>query len=240
MLDFHSHILPGIDDGSKSPEMSVEMSHQSIRQGITGIVLTPHFYADTDNPETFIQNRQAAAEILLEAVRDIPDCPRLLLGAEVHYYRGMGQSSVLERFCIGQTNAIMVEMPFRSWGRQVVRDIEDIHRRMGLQVIIAHIDRYLSLVGESVIDTLRTNSGALLQANADFFLRYRTRRKAIHMLQDGQIDLLGSDCHNTAGRAPNLGLAAAFIESKLGRAPLAELDRCAGRIFDAGSTLGLV
>ncbi len=232
MFDFHSHILPGIDDGSKSPEMSVGMLRQSIRQGITGIALTPHFYADTDDPETFFRNRQASAQRLFDAARQLPDCPRMLLGAEVHYYRGMGQSVMLERFCIGQSNAVLVEMPFRTWGRQVFRDIGDIHRRLGLQVIIAHIDRYLSLIHESDLDALRSDANVLIQANAAFFLRLRTRRRAMHMLREGQIDLLGSDCHNLENRAPNLGPAVAYIESKLGRETVAEMDRRAQWIFE--------
>ena len=233
MFDYHSHILPGIDDGSRSPDMSAEMIRWSIRQGITAIALTPHFYADTDEPETFFQNRQASAQRLFDAAQGIPNCPRLLLGAEVHYYRGMGQSAILERFCIEGSNAILVELPFRTWGRQVLRDIEDIRRRLGLQVVIAHIDRYLSMAQESDLAALRSDAGALFQANAGFFLRLRTRRKAIRMLRDGQIDLLGSDCHNISERAPNLGPAAAYIESKLGPEPLAELDRRARRLLDA-------
>ena len=233
MLDFHSHILPGIDDGSKNMEMSVEMIRQSIRQGITGIVLTPHFYAALDEPEAFFRRREAAAQKLFDAAREIPDCPKLLLGAEVHYYRGMSHSAVLERFCIGQSSAILVEMPFRAWGRQEIRELGEIRSRLGLQVVVAHVDRYLSRLRGSELELLHAEADALLQANADFFLRRLTRRKAVHMLRDGLIDLLGSDCHNLEERAPNLGPAAAYIESKLGPNALAEMDHRARRIFDA-------
>ena len=92
MLDFHTHILPGIDDGSASLESSVEMIRQSIQQKISGIVLTPHFYADTDEPEAFFRSRRASAQRLFDAAQNIPGCPRLLLGAEVHYYRGMAKA----------------------------------------------------------------------------------------------------------------------------------------------------
>lgn len=47
MIDFHTHILPGIDDGSRSVEMTMQMLNAETEQGVTGIVATPHFYAQT-------------------------------------------------------------------------------------------------------------------------------------------------------------------------------------------------
>ena len=231
LLDFHSHILPGIDDGSKNLEMSMEMIRQSVSQGITGIVLTPHFYADSDEPEAFLERRQGAADQLLPAARaEFPDMP-FLLGAEVHYYRGMGQSALLERFCIGNSNMVLVEMPFRSWSEKVLRDIEDIGSHLGLQVLIAHIDRYLSMEKPAYIEALRYDAKAVIQANADFFLQFRTRRKAIRMLRRGEIHLLGSDCHNMGVRAPNLGPAVSYIEAKLGPDALAAVNAQGERVF---------
>ena len=71
MFDFHSHILPGIDDGSKDAETSVNMIAEEIRQGVSGIALTPHFYADTDDPETFLEKRARAFDELREATKAI-------------------------------------------------------------------------------------------------------------------------------------------------------------------------
>ena len=49
MIDFHSHILPGIDDGSKNTQMSLAMIEEEKKQGVHTIVATPHFYADEDS-----------------------------------------------------------------------------------------------------------------------------------------------------------------------------------------------
>ena len=66
MIDFHSHILPGIDDGSKSVEMSIKMLRREAQQGISRVVATPHFYPQTDNPERFLRRRAEAERILFE------------------------------------------------------------------------------------------------------------------------------------------------------------------------------
>lgn len=238
MLDFHSHILPGIDDGSKNLEMSLAMLRESSAQGIRGIALTPHFYADSDDPDEFFRRREAAADSLFQAAQSEPDCPELLLGAEVHYYRGMGQSDILEQFCIGDSNLVLVEMPFRPWSRQELRDLEDIRNRLGLQVLIAHVERYLHLARPEDIDALKTRAGALIQANAEFFLQLRTRRKALRMLERGEIHLLGSDCHDMDSRAPDLGDAVTYIRKKLGPDILAEIDRRGQRYLAPSSPPG--
>ena len=55
MIDFHSHILPGIDDGSKNTQMSLAMIEEEKKQGVHTIVATPHFYADEDSVERFLK-----------------------------------------------------------------------------------------------------------------------------------------------------------------------------------------
>ena len=85
MIDLHSHILPGMDDGSKNPEESAALLRMLQQQGVTTLAATPHFYA-RETPEAFLKRRQ-------EAVAKLPimeDGPRMLLGAEVAYFSGMG------------------------------------------------------------------------------------------------------------------------------------------------------
>ena len=57
VIDFHSHILPGIDDGSKNVEESLQMLRMMAKQGITHVVATPHFYPQHDTPESFLKRR---------------------------------------------------------------------------------------------------------------------------------------------------------------------------------------
>ena len=68
MIDFHTHILPGIDDGSRNSEESIQMLNLEQEQGITKIVFTPHFYANRNSVERFLKRREASYERLLSKV----------------------------------------------------------------------------------------------------------------------------------------------------------------------------
>ena len=67
MIDFHNHILPGIDDGSRDSEMSLAMLRMEREQGVTEIVFTPHFYAQEDSVTHFIKKREHSVSRLEEA-----------------------------------------------------------------------------------------------------------------------------------------------------------------------------
>ena len=58
MIDFHTHILPKMDDGSKSTEESIAMLKMQAEQGIRWVVATPHFYAEPESPQDFLQRRK--------------------------------------------------------------------------------------------------------------------------------------------------------------------------------------
>ena len=117
LIDFHTHILPCLDDGSKSVEMSLSMLREETEQGVRHVVLTPHFYARHDDPDRFLASREAAAEALKAAVAEVPGLPTLHLGAEVAYFRGMSDCEILRDFCIGRTECILVELP--NWPRNI-------------------------------------------------------------------------------------------------------------------------
>ena len=159
----------------------------------------------------------------------------MILGAEVAYYRGMGRSEQLTTLCFGKSNAVMVEMPFSQWTEREIRDIEDIHNELGLKVIIAHIERYITWQKPDLVDALRLDAKAMIQSNAEYFLTRKTRRKAAKLLKERKINLLGSDCHNMTTRPPNLGQALEFLEDKV---DLRNVQNLSETIFMAGDGTG--
>ncbi|MCR5527923.1 MAG: capsular polysaccharide biosynthesis protein [Saccharofermentans sp.] len=203
MYDIHTHILPNTDDGSDSVELSLKMLREEAEQGIKGIVLTPHFYADSDTPEGFMARRAKAKKELDSRIHEVGNCPKLILGAEVHFYPGMSRSESLRELTIGSTDHILVEMPFRTWNRNYVREIRDIGNNLNLQVVIAHIDRYLDR-DKDLLDELIYDTGALMQVNAEGFTSRRTRRRMQRLLKEGSIHFIGSDCHNMTTRKPDI------------------------------------
>lgn len=218
--DFHSHILPGVDDGSKTIEESLELLRMEAQQGIRRVVATPHFYANHDTPERFLRRRAAAWEELQAAMADEAGLPEVVLGAEVYYFSGISDSEALSQLTIGQNRFIMLEMPRVPWTAHMYREIENIYAKHGITPIIAHIDRYISPLRTNEILKQLETLPVLVQANGDFLLRPMTAPMALRMLKEKRIHLLGSDCHDCIRRRPNLGGAVQKIEKRLGAAEL--------------------
>lgn len=200
MIDFHTHILPGIDDGSQSISESIALLRAEYAQGVEAVVLTPHFYAHQNSPETFLKRRRQAWQALKPYLDS--RMPRPFLGAEVQYFEGICGMREIRQLMIEQTDYLLLEMPFTRWTDRVVSDAVSLNNRGDIVVVLAHIERYISMQPKEVWEYLR-KSGLLMQVNASFFESWRTKHKAMSMLEKGEIHLLGSDCHNMNSRRPN-------------------------------------
>ena len=217
ITDFHSHILPGIDDGSASVESSLEMLRMEAEQGVRHVVATPHFYAHSDSPDRFFARRDEAESCLRRALAGRADLPQVSVGAEVYFFRGMSESEFLPQLTIRDRSCILIEMAHAPWTEAVYRELEAIWTRRGILPIVAHIDRYIAPFRAAPIMNRLAKLPVLVQANAEFFLTRSTASMAMRMLRGDQIQLLGSDCHNLTDRKPNLGAAVERIRQKLGQ-----------------------
>ena len=220
IIDFHSHILPGIDDGSKSVEESIQMLRMMAKQGITHVVATPHFYPQHDTPERFLKRRAEAEAALREAMVGENDLPTLSIGAEVYYFRGISDSNAIKELTVDRKRCILVEMPSAPWTETMYQELEALSVKRGLTPVIAHLDRYIGPFRTHGIPKRLAALPVLVQANAEFFLEGTTARMALRMLKNGMIHLLGSDCHDLNDRSPNLGEALERIQKHLGSEPL--------------------
>lgn len=216
LIDFHSHILPGIDDGSTSVEESLAMLRMEAQQGVSHVVATPHFYARYDSPDVFLQKRKQAEMSLRERIEKQEGFPELTVGAEVYYFRGMSESDFLPQLTIGSKECILIEMPHGHWSEEMYRELTAIWERRRILPIIAHIDRYIAPFHANRLLQKLAECPVYVQANAGFFLDRATAGMAMRMLKTDQIQLLGSDCHNLDSRKPNMGEAVARIQRKLG------------------------
>ena len=216
VVDFHSHVLPGIDDGSRSPQESAAMLRAAAEQGVEWVVATPHFYPAHDHPERFFARRRAAESTLREHLANDPAVPGLSVGAEVHYFPGISDSEWLQQLTIENTEYVLVEMPMGRWTETMYRELEAIWQKQRLMPIVAHIDRYLSPLGSGRMLRRLEELPVLVQANASFFLQPATANMALRLLRQDRIHLLGSDCHNMTDRPPNLGGALERIRAKTG------------------------
>lgn len=204
MIDLHSHFLPNMDDGSRNIEESYAMLRESAKQGVTLMVATPHFYPTREDPETFLKRRSDS----FTSLNLSDEFPKILLGAEVAYFRGISRCDALDGLNIEGTNLLLLEMPFVPWTAAVIDDVCAIKKLTGLTPVLAHIERYRKFSGfDEHIEKLRS-AGVLIQSNADNFISVLRSRKAVKDFAAGKIDFVGSDCHNMHSRTPNMALAA--------------------------------
>ena len=201
------------------------MLRLAAEQGISHVIATPHFYPRHDNPDRFFERRDLAMTRLREAIEAETGLPRITLGAEVYFFRGMSESDQLSRLTIEGTNCILIEMPISPWTEEMYQELEEIWARRGILPIVAHIDRYIRPLCTHGIPERLSQLPVLVQANAEFFIDRRTAGMALRMLRADKIHLLGSDCHNMNTRKPNMDAALQRIRSKLGEVALQRVEK---------------
>ena len=216
-VDFHTHILHNVDDGSSSLSESVKMLKAEQKMGVKTVVATPHFYADLDSADEFLHKRAKAVEELNRVTADMPELPRIVQGAEVLYFEGMDKWDILPELTISGTKYIIIEMPCTPFPRKSVETLANFKKKTGFTPIIAHLDRYITAFRTYKLPEVLSELDVLVQMNASFFLKFPNAVQAIKLLKKGSIHLLGSDCHNNVSRPPNLDKAESVILEKAGR-----------------------
>ena len=221
MIDWHSHILLGMDDGSRDVAESLALLRMLSEQGADTVVATPHFYANDEDVSTFLDRRKESFDVLQKNLE--PDAPKIVLGAEVRYYPGISRMSELKRLCIEGSKLLLLEMVMSKWSDYTVRELTELAGSGNLTVVLAHIERFMDLQSSKVLDRLY-ESGILMQVNASFFTERGTRRKALAMMKNNGIHFVGSDCHNVTYRPPHIGNAFEIIEKKFGSDYISEMN----------------
>lgn len=173
MIDFHTHILPRMDDGSRRMAETQKMLKMEYDQGVRQVVASSHFYAQHEFPETFLDRRGRRLARVREILHEEEWGQEMQIfgGAEVLYYNGMADSPMLPSLCIEGTDTLLLEMPFSQWDKEVYREVRKIIEHRRIKVILAHVERYSSYqknkdIWEEILDlplTIQLNAGEILQ-----------------------------------------------------------------------------
>jgi len=212
MVDFHSHILPGIDDGSKDLTESLKMLKECIGQGVTVLCATPHFYAAKDTPSLFFERRDRSLSSIQSL---IPKELSVIPGAEVYYYEGISKSDYLNHLTISNTDILLLEMPYGPWSHRITEELFQLADSSRVRVMLAHIDRYIKWQPKGIWLKLAEH-GVFMQVNADSFLNRHLVRKLDWFIKNELIDVLGSDMHDTSLRKCNISDAKEVILKRYG------------------------
>lgn len=213
-IDFHTHILPHIDDGAKDTEMALAMLGKADECGAELIVLTPHVSYDA-NIETFITTRNEEIRMLKDAARESGvNFPKILAGAEVALSGALSERDNVRELCIEGTELILLELPYTSWSPWYNNEIYNLISRHNVTPVMAHIERYIKKPQD--IEKLSTlvSLGVQFQINARSFLTFSGKKIIRELAAEGMISAIGSDCHDTGKRSPDISQALNTMEKK--------------------------
>ncbi len=233
MIDFHTHVLPGIDDGSRDIHMTRDMLMLEKEQGVDLVVATPHFYAHRTRVDQFLKKRENALNKVMALKPEALDLPEIKVGAEVYYFTGIGRAEHIKELSIQGTDYMLLELPFRPWDREVLDDIRELRRRQHLKVILAHVERYRELQKDKGLYEDVLDQADIIQMNAGSFIEasFLKRRHLLKIADSGRKLIIGSDCHNTTTRKPNLIDGLEIIKNKLGNDKVIEIRNTTESLF---------
>ncbi len=209
--DFHTHILPGIDDGSKNVDESIKMLDILRKQGIERCVLTPHYYKTKESVENFIKRREESYEVLKRSCNE-DKTPLLALGAEVHLTHGLSNTD-LSGLCMGKSNIVMIEFPPDKLQYWMMDEIEHIAYEQNVVPMVAHADRLLARYREEDLHQIFGFEEFIFQINNDALFYLKKRIAFSKYYEDWQSFVLGSDTHGISVRPPNFSKAKKKITS---------------------------
>ena len=218
-IDIHSHILPGMDDGSRSMEQTLRMLEIAVSEGITAMLATPHNMPGKGCPPAGVVRRKA------EELRRITEKEgiqiEIMTGTE-YYYRG-DVLDILESgdvVTLGNSDCVLVEfepMAERNYIRNALRNILGL----GYTPVIAHVERYAKLMDDTAVLNDIKKNGVLIQVNAMSVTgdNGRQSRKDVKgLLKKGLVDFIGTDAHSDGRRAPYMKKCADILYRKYGTA----------------------
>ena len=203
--DFHCHVLPGIDDGADSLEESIKLIQMQMNQGVRNIVATPHFRKHEISVEKFLKRRNAAYNKVVNCGA-FEKMPKIMLAAEIALERNLCELPNIELLGNSRMNTLLIEIPYEGYRKWMSEEIEEIAYRTKMQIIIAHLDRYVDIFSFSDYNDILNIPDAIFQFNTSAFEKHKTKKLLKPFIKDDYPIVFGTDCHNTSSRKPNFDL----------------------------------
>jgi len=216
-IDLHSHILPGIDDGARDMETSLEMLKIAERDGIRHIVATPHFIkGEVENPAQVVLEKceQLKQDINRENIK-----VDIYPGSEVYMTPEIPELLKEGRICtLNGSSYVLVELPMTA----IPIYAAEVFYRLklnGFEPILAHPERNREIAGNPNILFNFIQSGVLAQINAASLMGFygsEVKNAAWTLLKHGMVHFAASDSHTCRGRAPRLSMPRSLVAEKMG------------------------
>lgn len=226
MIDVHSHILPGVDDGAKDMDMSIEMARMYLENGYEKVIATPHWieHAGTANMEENSEVLSSLQEALEQ--NNIPLEVRLgnefFIAPDLFRYVDGGEGAAMSG-----SSYILIELPIREYPRYTESVLFDLQLK-GYRPIIAHPERYevfredpnklRELIKKGIYTQMNFHSITGLYGK-------EVQKQAVEFLEHGFIHMIGTDAHSSGRRSPDIGEAYSVLEELVGKEEAVELTK---------------
>lgn len=216
MIDLHSHVLHGLDDGAADLDEALAICRAAAEDGIEVLAATPHVRAH-DYPTTAEQMEAAFAELSAAAAGIV----QLVPGGELDLEELRRPVEELRRFALaGNPRYLLVETPYMGWPLDIADRLFEL-RASGITPVLAHPERNADVQARPELVEPLVSTGTLVQITAgsvDGRMGGRAKRSAHELLERGWAHVLASDGHTPSVRA--IGMRAAA--DALGDAELAQ------------------
>lgn len=206
MIDMHCHILHGIDDGARNIEESLALCDIAERQGITEIIVTPHF-AEYDEVDGFIRLRNNRLEQLKIELDGMESDLKLYAGCELYLDEMIYSAPDLDGVTLNNSRYMLCEFSLNGFDCDEALNWVDELIRRGYVPILAHPERYETFLRIPEFINEFAQKGVLFQLNADSLTGGNGKRcfaLSCEMLRNNLVDFLGSDAHSPRRRANDL------------------------------------
>ena len=218
IADIHCHVLPYVDDGAEHSAEMEELLVSSAKQTVRVLCLTPHFRSGmfTSEDDVVVHRFEQAKEFVKD--KDLP--LQLYLGREYYCDKAFLERLEMGKVIpMGEGKTLLMEFSSR-YDLETIRMYLERVQQEGYRPLVAHVERYPAVNGDTESVERLISAGAQIQVNAGSLLgREGHRQKSFSwkLLKQGLVDVVASDCHDPNYRPPELGECAHKIESKAGK-----------------------
>lgn len=218
LIDIHSHILPGVDDGADSLAMSMRMLKIAADDGISKIVLTPH--NKPGHRHIHFSEMASRVEELQEIVTEENIEIELYIGSELYYRSGLSEEidNGISATLAGSRYVLLEFTPLEDF--DYIRNGCYALLTGGYYPVLAHVERYQNVfskksgIGE-LIETgcyIQVNAGSIMGKNGA-----KAKRTVKELLKRRQVHFIATDAHDLKRRMPHLSDCADYVKKKYGK-----------------------
>ena len=215
MIDIHCHILPEVDDGSRSLNESIEMAMIAKEQGITKIVNTSHYHPDFryKNGEELLKELEDFNNVLKENMIDI----EVVIGNEIYYTKDLiKEIDELDFYTLNNSRYILIELPPTNFPKDLCNIVYELKEKNYIPVF-AHVERYREVQENPELIYEVINAGAIIQVNSHSILGKsgkELQKVCNTLLNRNMIHVVGTDAHSSKRRTPIFLDAYKYVSEK--------------------------